>query len=46
MVQQYNVNLQQGRNILRYDLAAQKRGTYQLVIETPGSKVLQRIVKQ
>lgn len=46
MVQQYNVNLQTGRNILRYDLGTQKRGTYQLVIETPGGKVLQRIVKQ
>lgn len=46
MVQQYNVNLQQGRNILRYDLARQNRGTYQLVIETAGGKISQRIVKQ
>jgi hypothetical protein len=46
IVQQYRVNLQAGRNILRYNLSAQQRGTYQVVIETEGGRVMQRVVKQ
>lgn len=46
MIQQYSVSLQAGRNILRYDLGMQRRGAYQLVIETASGKVTQRIIKQ
>ena len=46
IVQQSVVNLQPGRNVLRYDLGTQKKGIYQVIIETSESRIIQRVVKQ
>jgi hypothetical protein len=46
VVQQFPVNLQTGRNVLRADLTKQQSGTYSVVIETGVGRIVQRIVKR
>jgi hypothetical protein len=46
VVQQSTINLQAGLNVLRADITNQKRGTYQMVIEIGGNRLVKRIVRQ
>lgn len=46
IVQQSAINVQEGHNVLRGDLSRQRKGTYYLVIETDGGRIVKRVVRQ
>ncbi len=42
---QYNFQLQQGTNLLQWNVSSLKRGTYQVVIEISGQRTVQKLIK-
>ncbi|MGB8192462.1 MAG: T9SS type A sorting domain-containing protein [Chitinophagaceae bacterium] len=46
VVQQMDVSLRPGNNLLPADIGSQQKGSYQLIIETAGGRTVKGIIKQ